>query len=324
MHNVPIDKDYRPKEPYGTYRENPRKVSRLRGAIEGVLDTLRAKEIPYVQHPEIDDWYPRDVPKNALTFFSGLLVISADQPRRLVDLSQLGKYTFTPYFLEYFFHRGDHTLQSESVFEFRLYENDLLRNDITLSFIPGTLVIQTDKDLDLTKFYHLQISLKRDWEMIPYGALECLRRYPIVAYILLRAVGVLLGGGRFEDLPLLGKDHVRLPSEKCPGEGALIGPPKFEGTWPWPWLDNTWDGTAWPGCGWSGDGWPGCLTPQVTYDLPTWFHECDKDPRKGGIVPENVFRDAVRKTRLRASGPIDQNNVGPLLVLYGSILAIRK
>jgi hypothetical protein len=320
IHNRTIDRVFRPTEAYSTFKRLPRKVSLTKGNFEKFLDDFTFQGLPYIHHPEIDDWSPKDIPQGRLTFFTGLLVINPDNPRRLLNLADMGPFAFTPYFLEYAFQQGERFFTpGKSIFEFRLYENNRLANDIQLGFESGTVTIEAQRDLDLTKYYHIQISLIRDWSFIDQETIQCLRRYPTVAYTALLALGVYLGGGSLEDLKRLGVGSTRLTTEQCPGEGSLIGPPEHGGTWPWPWLGEEWDMTPWPGCGWEGPGWPGNLQPELVPTLPAWYTRCGGNPNEEGIIRDRDIKDAVDETMRNSRQP---ERINPR-VLYLSILTYK-
>lgn len=328
VHNKPINPLYRPQESYSTFRGATRRVSTTKGSFDGLLALLGEKGVPYIQHPDTDTWVPKYIPKHRLTFFSGLLRIRKGTPRYLVNLYNLGEFTFTPFFLEYFYQQR-HSLFSKthSVFEFRLYENDSLRSDIELSFIPGSLAIVTNRDLDLTKYYHLQISIKRNWYAVHRDTLQILRKYPVVLYTLLRALGVVLGDVKFKDLNLLGGK----PQPGEDGQCSLIGDPTEGGVWPWPWLEDEWDEIPYPKLNWTGLGWPGggweddTIPWPVDDNIPSWPGDIlTPDFKCGGRVSNQDLLKAIDLTDELAGQYIDRVRVGPLTVLYGQILSKRR
>lgn len=320
IHNQPISQTFRPTEPYSTWRKLPRKVSLMKSSLEQFLKDFEVQGLPYIHHPEVDDWVPPTVPDGRLTFFTGLLVVDPENPRRVLNLGKMGPFAVTPFLLEYAYQQGDRFFQSgQSIFEFRLYENNRWAQEYQLRFVEGSVQIESDRDLDLTKYYHIQISLLRDWTVLEREVIQCLRRYPTIAYTALQALGVKLGGGTFEDLKLLGLGSTRLSTAECPGEGSLIGPPAYGGTWPWPWLGPEWDNTPWPGYDWEGDGWPGNPNPALPSPLPPWW-KWDRDPDTGGIIRDRDMRDAVNDTAERVRLPVNRVEIGSPLVLYTSIL----
>lgn len=285
VHNNPVAEEFRARVPFTPPYAHDRKVSSRKGNFDEMMRLMDFKGVPYIHEPPSDDWVPPTQPKDRLTFFTGLLVISPDDPHTLMNLANLGDMTFSPFFLEYFYTQGDKIFDPDrSIFEFRLYENNGLLTTRQLSLTGVT--VTSIKALDPTKFYHLQISLKRNWLTLTSDAVECLRRYPTVVYWSLRALGIMLGSNKSpEKRKLLGDSRPRPPSPECPGEGSIIGPPSGSvtrppgwedwpgGVWPWPWLDDGWVGVPWPGGvpgGWLETEWP--------YFDPNWGgHEINWD-----------------------------------------------
>lgn len=357
VHNKAIAPQYRPQEPYETFRQAHRRVTFTKGSFESLMDNMRAHGIPYLIHPDVDDWTPDTPPKGVLTFFSGLLVLNPNHPRRLVDLFNLGPYTFMPYFLEYFYQQR-HTLfgPSSSPFEFRLYQSGHHKTDVSFSFEAGSLRLHANEDLDPTYQYHIQISIRRNWRLLSPDTIQCLRRYPMVTYLTLLALGVKLGNGTYPELSVLGAGTPRTVSEQCPGEGSLLGPPEAGGTWPWPWLGDEWTNTPWPGYGWNDPDsdrnpwdwpggnnngfnpgyptWPGSTFPPGLGDPTTW----PPGPGPGGswppgtwpgggsvgIIRDKDMQEAIDKTDRLQDKPVDRTLVGPLSVLYSEIIALHR
>lgn len=345
IHNNPVGKTYRPQEPYETFRKHPRRVSTRKGSFDEQMALMEAEGVPYIQYPDTDDWIPEFIPKDRLTFFTGLLVVSPDDPYTLMDLSNLGDFAFSPYFLEYFYTQGNNVFSpTGSIFEFRLYENNRYYSTATFT-LTGT-TISVNEALDSTRYYHLQISLRRNWMLVDWETLDCLRRYPTVAYWALRALGVELGGtNKPPTKNLLGASRPRPTSTDCPGEGSIIGPPSGTfplppnwdgypgGTWPWPWLGEGWIGVPWPGSvpdGWLETPWPqlqpnpdGEFTqgyPGVTYPGTTPDGWPGIGVYPGGVIPGKDMEDARWETDNRANNHIDRVTVGPLTILYSQIL----
>lgn len=304
VHNQVIDKTFHPKEAYQTFRQVDRRVSFFKGNLESFLKGIRYDNIPYAIHPDIDDWMPSEMDKSVLVFFTGLVVVDNDNPTGVANISRLGEHTFTPYMLEYIYQQ-QHTLfdRNTSPFSFRLFENGKERTDITFSFKPGTLELQTDKPLNITKMYHLQLGILRNWLQLTSETRTCLRRYPVVTYTLLRTLGILLGGGEYEDLSLLGKKRPRLKSESCPGQGSIVDRPEDGGTWPWPWLDKEWDSYPYPGYGdpFGKGKWPGGRTDNdYEIGIPTWPGDRDEPNRNpgdgSGVIRDDDLNDAIHET----------------------------
>ena len=310
VHNRPVGPTFSPQVPYSTYRRVDRKVSQLKGGLDAFLKTMVVNQIPYIQQPEVDDWVPDTPSPRTLTFFSGLLQIKATDRRTLFDLSDLGSYTFTPYVLEYFYHMGNRLFESNSVFEFRLYENNVQRKDVRFLFKPNGVTVTADRDLDLTRFYHVQIGVIRNWLTLRRDFIDDLRRYPSTLEALLGSLGVPLspapertpGGSAESDtafgkpLELVGQGHPRYQTpDSLPGEGALVGE---TGQWPWPWLSEEWGEIPWAGGAW-------------------------ESPYHTGTVKNADFQAAIHATASRSLEPMNQRRVGPLTVLYTHILTLK-
>jgi hypothetical protein len=299
VHNKAIGKKYRPELPYQTFRRLDRKVSTTKGSFDGLMELMAKDNIPYVQYPDIDDWVPDHKPKGRLTFFTGLLQLKKNDRTTLMDLSNLGDFTFTPYFLEYFHHRGAKALDGSGIFDFQLYENRKRRTDVQLTMKPGTVTIEADRPLDLDKYYHIQISIVRNWMTIPYANLEHLRRYPTVLYNTLLSLGVPLAEQSYNELPLVGSGTKRHSNPDAPGEGSTLSDPEDGGQWPWPWLGTEWGETPWQSGEW-------------------------ESPYHTGVVKDKDLFKAVQITDNKAGDPLDRVRVGPLTVLYGEILTIKS
>lgn len=222
IHQNPIGRDYRPEQPYETYRKHPRRVSYTKRSFEEMNRFLESNGIPYIHYPDVDDWVPPMETEHGLTFFTGLLTISPDDRRSLLALDNLGDVTFTQPFLTYFQHQGNALFDRDGLFEFRLYQNDRLMTEVNLE-LDG-LMVKADRDLDMTRQYHIQIALQRNWVKLGREKVECLRRYPEVTYWSLRALGVLLQNAvSFEELKTLGAGYTRPARQGCPGDGGTGG-----------------------------------------------------------------------------------------------------
>lgn len=226
MHQRPIPRLFRAKEPYETFRAKTRKVSTTKGSFDLMMQLMQVNVLPYVHYPNTDDFVADYIPKGRLTFFTGLMALKSTDLRSVCDLANLGEFRFNPYFLEYFYQQGNRVFkQFAALFEFRVYENETYRADVQLEFRPGTVRVQATEDLDPTKVYHVQISLVSNWMTIEREVFTCLRRYPHVTYYTLKALGVSLGRAeRYADLQLIGYGAPRPWSELCKGEGVTIGP----------------------------------------------------------------------------------------------------
>ena len=286
LHNNPVGLKFRPQQGHTTFYNYNRRVSTRKGVFDAVRALLEAKRLPYIHYPPYDDWVPPQNARERITFYTGLLVIDTDDPHALLDLSRLGDFAFSPFFLEFFYTVGEKAFnQADGIFEFRLYENNTLIT--TDAFYLDGVRLRTTMTLDPTRYYHIQLSFKRDWTQLSREALAGLRRYPTVVYWTLKALGVELGHTSHPFVDLLGERYPRPGSYPgWPGEGTILGPPKSSftpptgtmkppkgwekwsgGQWPWPWLGEAWVGIAWPGS--VPDGW--LETPWVDFNFPSTY-----------------------------------------------------
>lgn len=219
VHQRPIDKLWRPTTPYYIYRDVLRKVSRMQEAFDMSFVLMNHGYIPWIQHPDTDDWTTDDIPTGRFTFFSGLLSLSCPDPQRLLDLTKMGRYKFRCYFLEYFSQVGQRAIGPTSLFEFRLYKNNEYSR-IPLEIEPGTTIVRSTQPLDPQAVYHLQLSINTNFGQIDRKNWDCLRRYPTLVWTVAKLLNVGIGRKPLSELELLGAKGPRQPSETCPGEGT--------------------------------------------------------------------------------------------------------
>lgn len=290
VHQNPIPKALRSRSAFENHRRETKRVSNTRDAFNRMNQHLQASRLPYVHFPETDDWVPPPPPKGRRTFYTGLIVLNKDDHHEVVDLHKLGTLSFTEFFLEYMFHQGNRLFtEGQSIFEFRLYENNKRLTGHKLSMRPGTTMIVSDKALDPTRYHHVQISFIRNWVRLDPTVIECLRRYPTVLYHSLVALGVRLTGGP-ANLPFLSQYHPRPPSTRCPGEGFTLCSGK-ETQFPW---SNP----------------EGEVCPMVI---------------RNGVVTSSFMEDILEDLDNRTEKLIDRNStVGILTVMFLNILTFKK
>lgn len=291
MRQYPISKKFRLQLPYDHYRSQLRKVSITKEAF----DEFRFLEdnigvVPYAHYPNTDDWYPviTQHQHNLIPLFTGLVMFSKDDQQTLMDLANLGNCKFTPHFLEYFYLQGNKALEPlKGVLEFHLYRNQERVQGAKFQFQPGTLKIESTTPLDPTYMYHIQILIKRNWLTVEASVRDCLRAYPTVAWTLLRALGVLLGGAKsLSELELLAGNNPRPNKAPCFGEGYLLphNPP---------------DGINWG------------LAPTDRFIT-------------NGIVKAKDIEKAALDTDVISDHFINRRTIGPVTVMYADILTFKK
>lgn len=213
VHNQVVPKAMRPRVLMPTQFERDRRVSRLKGALDKPSNDRRWLGQPYLRVPAIDDWpVPAKQPARCV-FFTGLAQLKDDDKRTLLDLTKLDKLQLHPAILEYYRHKGPDAIGSgRGIFEYTLYQNNEYMGSNLLTLTNDGLVKAT-VDLDITKYYHVQISLVTNWYELTNDTKQCLRRYPTVFMLLARA----LRSRRL--VKLVGTNYERSVSVKCPGEG---------------------------------------------------------------------------------------------------------
>lgn len=219
MNQCPIPAVFRPKYTYQNYQQLDRKTTALRGSLEAALGMHRGRGAQYIQYPDTDDWHTDNIPKNNFLIFSGLLTLDCNDPRYLMDMRSLGRFNFMGWWTELFDTLGDKVFKNNSWFTIRLFKNNEYIK-IPMSMEKGTLRLMSDVDLDPTYVYHIQILINKNWYGIPEDLWQCLRRYPTVFYQLCQLFQVGVGRGPIEDMPMIGLNIDRVPSDSCPGEGT--------------------------------------------------------------------------------------------------------
>lgn len=179
MNNVVIPKVFMPEYFYQNYQAAFRKTTGLRGSLEWTDTAIAKQRVPYIQHPDIDNWQPRFTDDKRLTFFSGLIVACANNPTNLMSVLTLGRYTFNEYWLEYLSLYGNSAFEQGGILEARLYRNDEnLR--VNIVFDRDTMSLNTTAPLDLQGYYHIQISFRTHFGYIAKSQWDILRRFPRV------------------------------------------------------------------------------------------------------------------------------------------------
>ncbi len=328
VHNKIIPKTWWPAGYPTPHQEIAKRVSTTKNAFEGLMYSLSKKPVPYVHHPEFDDFYPKDRPIDTNTFFSGILTLNPQCPNFIINLYRLGNFTFTPYFLEYFYLEGTKAIsENGGPFSFRLYENGRYMGADVLELEPNSLNVISRVELNPKRVYHIQIGLKKNWYRISNEGIETLRKYPVVTYICLRVLGIALANRAYLDLDVIGAG--RPLDDK--GQGRIINSPDDGGVWPWPWLEEKWGEIGWPGVDWCGTGWPGggwnvCFQKKW-FDIPTWPHDKAptlKNPEIGGMIKTPDMIQAIDRTDKTTGDYIDFKDGGPFTVMYSQVISLRR
>lgn len=220
VHQCPIPRVFRNEYLLNqNYQQVDRKTTALRGSLEHAFILAQRRGMTYIQHPDTDEWVAPDDFPTKLTFFSGLIVLNCEDLTSLMSFKSLGRFTFSPAFLEFFDTVGDLAFKDNSFFDVRVYRNNE-RYHIPLTMEPGTLKLKTTRELDPRYYYHVQISLNGDWFTISRNKWSKIRRYPKVFWEISKIFNV--GPGRYplKDLELIGVGRPRTPDPEWPGEGT--------------------------------------------------------------------------------------------------------
>ena len=291
VHQTPVDSKFYSRDRIFSYREFNRRTDVITGATADMNEYKNDNGMPYLRHPEFDDWMPRVKDNSSLTFCTVLIVLDPDNPRHLFDLNNLIDFKFTPEFLEYFEHAGDKLFgRRSSPFVLKIYKNRELFLDAKPTINTGTLV-ESSIDLDYRSYYHAEISLNRCWAGIDPANLEAMRRYPYVAYWTLRALDVYLGYNK-------------------PASGSAMwdGPDRPERVWTYSKLKERLLRPGQPRP--SNPDWPG--QGFVTGD--------DLD----GIVRKGDWDQALKYIDDKGCGLLPVNGPIPVTVLFSQIVTNRK
>lgn len=219
MNQCPIPKIFRPEFPYQNYQQTDRKTTMLRGSLDHAFVLAAQRGLPYIQYPDADEWVAPDEHPDKLTFFTGLLMLDCKDLNAIMDFKSLGRFSFTPWFMEFFESVGTRAFGGNSFFDIRLYRNNE-RIHVPLEMEPGTLKLRSKVPLDPEYYYHIQISANGNWFQITNESWEGIRRYPTVFWNLCRMFWVCKGRQPLEKLELLGLGRDRTPNADWPGEGT--------------------------------------------------------------------------------------------------------
>lgn len=165
--------------------------------------------------PEFDDFQPGTIPSTTLRMFTALTNITVADKRTLLNLSELGDYSIHPDILT-FLKSGEYShlaTSFNSIFLLQLYENENIVSDGILS-VDSNLNVVATSDLDLTKRYHVRMSLCADMTYLTPMALARLQANPAVRDRIVAAINAALSNsGKQADLMknhLLPVDYVLL------------------------------------------------------------------------------------------------------------------
>lgn len=213
MNNCVIPKKFHPELPYSNYQQMNRKTTALRGSLEYAQHQRDKLRNPYIQHPIIDDWQALFDRTFRLEVFVGLIVVCEDNPRQIMSLESLGRYSFNPYWLEAIKVLGDALIAPNSFMEFKLFRNNR-ETGFKLHIDTESMTLRADRDLDIEGYYHIQLCFNTHLESINFKYWNLIRSFPHFYYDWCR----FFGGCpvQFDEMELIGVGRARIE----PGEGS--------------------------------------------------------------------------------------------------------
>jgi len=168
-------------EPVYTIEGKDRRYSKTVGNLayfESDQGGLRAHGFEGVSIPEWDDWLPNSTITGSVRMFNGLCLIEESNKRLLMNLGDLGDYTLRPKIIEFIKNVEYQYLGTNfnSIFNLNLYENGTIQPDGTVS-VDSSLNVFSNKDLDITKTYHIRFSLNTNISFLPKDAILRIANY---------------------------------------------------------------------------------------------------------------------------------------------------
>lgn len=201
VHQKPLPRVWLSDTHNHSFYERTRKVSSLK---EG-FDRLRSLELRYfpktISAPEQDDWDAPVGPSRHSFFFQALLQIDAKNPRFLLDINQMGRWTFGEHLKQYIQDLGSCAFSDSGIFGVELYRNNK-RIATSIEYLDGKFL--TTEDLDTRYVYHIRFGIIRNLRHLSDAVIKCLRRYPHVFHQLVRFLRLPVGNLSFAEIPLIG------------------------------------------------------------------------------------------------------------------------
>lgn len=154
--------------------------------------------------PVEDDWQPMrgTVPSNTINVFTGLTSISPDNRRDLLDLNSFDQYRLIEPVLQFMRQAEYPHMQRPggSIFNVAVYEGTNVVDWRDVEITPQ-LMVRSRRDLDLTKVYHVRLSLYGNMLVLDGLARARLRANKQIAQTLCLALNAALGNyGQLTDL----------------------------------------------------------------------------------------------------------------------------
>ena len=146
-----------------------------------------------VNIPTYDEFIPAYIAPFTLKALTVLLTISESDKRSLLNLKELGDFTFRQEILDFMVNEAPYmTKVTGSIFCCQLYENENVVEEGILS-IDSNLNVVATADLDIRKQYRVRLSLVADMAMLGDAARARLKASGTVLNLLVSAMNAALG-----------------------------------------------------------------------------------------------------------------------------------
>lgn len=145
-----------------------------------------------VMIPSFDEFLPAYIPAFTVKVLSALLTITESDKRTLMNLKDLGDFSFRQEILDFMV--GENAFMGRamaSIFYCQLYENENALDETMLS-IDSNLNIVATADLDIRKQYRIRISLIADLTMVMSEGIARLKANPVAMNLIINAMNAAL------------------------------------------------------------------------------------------------------------------------------------
>lgn len=198
IHQQLINPKYYPETKVGDLVEKMVYYSKSGAAARHFEDSYRlamTMGLEGVRLPSHDDWVPANVKPSTVTVFTALVTITAQDKRSLFNLNDLGDFQLRVETLNWIktVERTWLVKSFQSIFQLDLYCADDLVGDGSL-MIDTQLNVSSTVDLDLTKVYHVRLSLVTDIAYLRAEAIGRLQNSPAVGAQVVQGVNAAIWG----------------------------------------------------------------------------------------------------------------------------------
>lgn len=173
IHNRVLTADMIPPRRLPSYRgkdyKKPLQQDRFEGISEEIGQTYDPRLTSWLMYPDFDDWQLPQFDAKYATQYQALLTLDPENLTDVVNLKELGPYTFTPRTIAYLKHVGVKCFHHhQSIIQLALFEGDDIVNPDNILFDPLTMNVSTTYPLDIRNQYRLVVyidsDLRRLWE----------------------------------------------------------------------------------------------------------------------------------------------------------------